>query len=313
MSVNFTRGQFLALSAAGMAATLLPRSTRAGSSPGPRSLGYNLYSMKTVSLPEAFSACARIGYRNIEVCMLPGYPGEPSRLSKSVRAELRRQLEALGVVVSAIMPPLALNGDDAAQARMLETLRKAAELGQDLCPTSPPLVRTGLGDGRPEQWEELKARMVARLGEWADTLKAAGSVGALGGHAGNVVNTFERLLWLHHQVARPEIALYYDHVNYALEGVQFEESLPALIPFCRFVHLQDATGTAAKKNYLLAGDPAGPTDFVRYFRELVRLGYRGPLVAHVSGKFSNAPRYEPFAVAELCFNRLDAALRAAAA
>ena len=310
--MNFARRQFLALSAAGLATAVLPRAAHAASSAGPRSLGFNLYGMKRVPLAEAFSACARIGYRNVEVCMLPGYPAEPSLLGKSVRAGLRRQLEDLGIMVSAIMPPLTLNGDDAAQARAVETLRTAAELGQDLCPSSPPLVRTGLGDGRPDQWEELKARMVARLGEWADTMKAAGALAAIGGHVGNVVNTADRLLWLHRQVARPEIALYYDHVNYALEGVPIEESLPALIRFCRFVHLQDATGTPAKKNYLLLGDPAGPTDFVRYFRQLIQLDYRGQLVAHVSGKFSAAPGYEPFAIAEQCFKCMDAALRAAA-
>ena len=311
--MNPTRRQFLALSAAGLAAAALPRSLRAAASPPRRTLGYSLYGMKMVPLPEAFSACARIGYRNLEVCMFPDYPAEPRVLGKDARAERRRQLDGLGLAVSSIMPRLGLNGDDAAQVRVLETLRKAAELGQDLSPLVPPVVQAQLGGGRPDEWEGQKQRMVARLGEWADTLKAAGAVAVLGTHAGNVVNTPDRLLWLYRQVARPEIALYYNHIHYTLEGVPIEQSLPALIPFSQFLHLQDATGTAENKNYLLPGDPAGPTDFVRYFRELARLGYRGPLVVHVSGKFSTAPGYEPFAVAEQCFKRMDAALRAAAA
>lgn len=307
-----TRRQFIALSAAGLAVVALPRALSAATARVRPTLGYNLYGMKTVPLAEAIAACARIGYGNVEVCMLPGYPAEPARLGKPARAELRRQLKGLGVGVSAIMPPLSLNGDEAAHARSLETLRQAAELGQDLCPGSPPLVRTGLGEGRPADWEAARARMVTRLGEWADALKVAGVTGAIGGHAGNMINTPDRLLWLHRQVARPEIALYYDHVNYTLEGVPIEQSVPALIPHSRFVHMQDATGTGEKKNYLLAGDPAGPTDYGRYLRALHLAGYRGPLVVHVSGKFSTAPNYNPISVAEQCFQRMDAALRAAA-
>jgi sugar phosphate isomerase/epimerase len=306
-----TRRHFITLAAASVAAVTLPRALSAATEPVRRTLGYNLYSMKTVPLAEAVATCAKIGYRNVEVCMLPGYPAEPAVLSKAARAELRRQLDGLGLTVSSIMPYLRLNGDNAVQASNLETLRLAAELGQDLCPGSPPPVRTGIGDGTPAQWDELKARMVARLGEWADTLKSAHAVGAIGGHAGNAVNTPSRLLWLHQQVARPEIALYYDHVNYSLEGVPFEQSIPALIPYCRFVHIQDATGTGGNKTYLLAGDPAGPTNYTRYFRALANADYRGPLVVHVSGKFSAAPRYDPISVAKLCFERMDAALRSA--
>ena len=274
-------------------------------------LGYSLYGMKMVPLAESFDACARIGYSNVEICMFPGYPGEPKALSKDARAERRRQLNGLGLTVSSIMPRVGLGGDDSSQVKVRETLREAAALGQDLSSSAAPVVQAQLGGGKPDQWEGQKQRMVAQLGAWAETLKEAGAVTVLGTHMGATINTPERLLWLHSQVARPEIALYYNHIHYTLEGVPIEQSLPELIPFSRFLHLQDATGTPENKNYLLPGDPAGPTDFVRYFRGLARLGYRGPLVVHVSGKFSTAPGYEPLAVAELCHQRMSAALRAA--
>lgn len=309
--MNTTRRQFLALSAAGLAAAAVPRSLRAAATPAPRTIGYSLYGMKALPLADAFAACARIGYRNVEVCMFPGYPGEPKALDKGARAELRRKLDGLGLTVSSIMPRVGLGGDDASQVKVLETLRQAAALGQDLSSSAAPVVQAQLGGGKPEQWEEQKQRMVAQLGAWADTLKAAGAVTVLGSHIGATVNTPERLLWLHRQVARPEIALYYNHIHYTLEGVPVEQSMPAMIPFSRFLHLQDANGTPATKNYMLPGDPEGPTDWVRYFRELARLGYRGPLVVHISGKFSTAPGYEPLPVAELCYQRMSAAIKAA--
>lgn len=307
--MSSTRRQFLTASAAGLVGAAL--SPRLQAAPARRTLGYSLYGMKMVPLADSFATCARIGYRNVEVCMFPGYPGEPKALSKGARSDLRKQLGDLGLAVSSIMPRVGLNGDDTGQARVLETLRAAAELGQDLNPGAPPVVQAQLGGGRPDEWEAQKQKMVTRLGRWADTLKSSGAVTVLGTHLGATVNTPDRLLWLYHQVARPEIALYYNHIHYAVEGVPIEQSLPALIPFCRFLHLQDATGKPETKNYMLPGDPEGPTDFPRYFRELERHGYRGPLVVHVSGKFSTAPGYEPVPVAKLCFQRMDAALRAA--
>jgi inosose dehydratase len=308
-----SRRQFLALSAAGLAAAALPRSLLAASVPAPtkRTLGYSLYGMKSLPLAESFAACAGIGYRNVEVCMFPGYPGEPKALSKEARAELRRQLDGLGLTVSSIMPRVGLAGDEASQVKVLETLRNAAALGQDLSSSAAPVVQAQLAGGKPEQWDEQKNRMVAHLGAWADTLKAAGAVAVLGTHMGTTVNTPDKLLWLHHQVSRPEIALYYNHIHYTLEGVPVEKSMPALIPFSRFLHLQDATGTPATKNYMLPGDPAGPTDWVRYFRELARLGYQGPMVVHISGKFSGESGYQPIPVAKLCYERMSAALKEA--
>ena len=307
--MSSTRRQFITASAAGLLGAALSPMLHAA--PARRTLGYSLYGMKMVPLAESFAVCARIGYRNVEVCMFPGYPGEPKALSKAARSDLRKQLGDLGLAVSSIMPRVGLNGDDAGQAKVLETLRAAAELGQDISPGAPPVVQAQLGGGRPDEWDAQKQKMVTRLGRWADTLKSAGAVTVLGTHLGATVNTPDRLLWLYHQVARPEIALYYNHIHYTVEGVPIEQSLPALIPFCRVLHLQDATGKPETKNYMLPGDPEGPTDFPRYFRELDRHGYRGPLVVHVSGKFSTVPGYEPVPVAELCFKRMDAALRAA--
>jgi len=308
-ALNTTRRQFLRLTPGAVALAALPSVLRAAAPIKPMSLGYSLYGMKMVPLADAFGACAEIGYRNVEVCMFPGFPGEPQRVSRAARKELRRQLDSLGLTVSSIMAKFRLTGDPAAQTGNLETLKAAAELGQGLSPDHPPLIQAQLGDGRPSQWDEFKHRMVARLGAWADTLAAYGTIAALGTHAGNAVNTPERLLWLYHQVDRPELALYFNHIHYALEGIPLEQSLPALIPYSRFLHLQDATGTADNKNYLLPGDPEGPTDFPRYFRLLAKYGYAAPVVVHISGKFSNAKGYAPIPVAQQCYRRMNQALR----
>jgi hypothetical protein len=82
-----------------------------------------------------------------------------------------------------------------------------------------------IGGGRPDEWEAQKNRMVARLGAWADTLKSAGAVAAVGSHPGATINTPDKLLWLLRQVARPEI---YNHIHYAVEGFPIEQTLPAL-------------------------------------------------------------------------------------
>ena len=62
-----TRRSFLRLASAAVltaGCTPLSRSAR----PGGLSLGFSLYGMKSLSLEDAITTCARIGYRN--VCLL---------------------------------------------------------------------------------------------------------------------------------------------------------------------------------------------------------------------------------------------------
>jgi sugar phosphate isomerase/epimerase len=198
-------------------------------------------------------------------------------------------------------------GNAAAQAQNVATIQAAAAMAHEVQPKRPPPIQVQFGAGKPDQWDALREQTAARLRELVSAAADGGTSIVLGSHAGALVNRPERLLWLYQQAKSPALALYYNHIHSSLEGVPLEESWRMLGAVSKFIHLQDATGDAANKNYLLPGD--GPTDFPKYFRLVRTSGYRGPVVVHISGKFSTAPGYQPIPVAEKCHAAMADALK----
>jgi len=296
---DFLSRSLMAVAAAGFA----PRSWGAE---GELSLGFSLYGMKTLPLDEALRACAEAGYKNVELALNAGWPTEPKALSPEARKELRRNLDALRLDVSALMLNMSLAVDDAAHAKNLEALREAAQLAHDLYPEHPPLVETVLG-GKPAEWEKLKEGMAARLNSWAETASAAKIMVAIKAHVGSAVNSPDRLLWLLEQAKSPAICVAYDYSHFEVQGIPMEESMRALIPHARFVHVKDSAGDTAKFQFLLPGQ--GRTDYGAYFKLLKSLDYHGPVVVEVSAQVFNKPGYDPVAAAQDCYGKLAAAMK----
>lgn len=297
------RRQFLQQTATALAAFALPPFARAAE-PG-IALGFSLYGMKSVPLDEALRTCARIGYRNVELALNAGYPTEPKVFGSEQRAALRQQLQALNLEISALMLNMSLAADNTAHAQHLESLKAGAQLAHDLAPGNPPLIETVLG-GKPAEWEEVKGRMAERLQAWAETATNSKIVLAIKAHIGSAVNSPERLLWLLQQVNSPAIKAAYDYSHFELQGIPLAESLKALLPHTRFIHVKDSSGEPKKFQFLLPGE--GRTDYASYFKLLQELGYRGPVVVEVSAQVFNKPRYDPVAAAEKCYTALSAAL-----
>ncbi len=268
-------------------------------------LGFSLYGMKTLPLDEALKVCSQIGYKHVELALNPGWPTEPKVLSAEARRALRRQLDSLGLGVSALMLNMSLAVDDAAHAKNLAAFQEAAQLAHDLYPERPPLIETVLG-GKPPEWEKLKAGMAGRLKSWAETASAAKVVLAVKAHVGSAVNSPERLLWLLSQAPSPAICAAYDYSHFEVQGLPLEESLRALLPQTRFIHVKDSAGDTAKFQFLLPGQ--GRTDYARYFKLLRELRYQGPIVVEVSAQVFNKPGYDPVAAARECYAKLNAAL-----
>lgn len=274
--------------------------------PQKMSLGYSLYGMKTMAVPDALRECARIGYKNLEVTVDPGFPAEPKALSTDARKAIREQAKSLGIRFSAMMLNIQLGAPEAKHQQNLDAIRATAELARDLQPDAPPPVEVILAGGKPALWAEQKEMLAARLREWVAAAVEKGGTMVIGAHAAMTVNTADKLLWLYRQAERPELGLYYNHIHFELEGMPLAESLRLLGPYVRFVHLQDATGTPEKRNYMLPGE--GKTDFPAYFRMLDKLGYHGPLVVEVSGAIWRKPDYDPVKTAETCYTMMASAL-----
>jgi inosose dehydratase len=161
--------------------------------------------------------------------------------------------------------------------------------------------------GSPSKWDEQKAGMAARLRDWADAAKAAGTVIAIKAHVNNAVNSPERLLWLLDQVQSPAVQAAYDYSHFEVQGIDMEESMKLLLPRTKFIHVKDTRGDAKKFQFLLPGE--GRTDYVKYFRLLKQYGYTGPVCVEVSSQVSNRPGYDPIDAARKSYAALSSALQ----
>lgn len=304
--MSTTRRQFIKLASSAAGLVTLPAIARATDREG-LSLGFSLYGMKTLPLERALSECARIGYRNVELSLISGFPTEPAKLTPPARTVIRQQIKASGLPVSSLLVNLSLLADEKAHAGHLEVLQLAARFAAEIDAAHPPIVQTVMG-GKPADWEAKKATMAARLREWDSIARQHAVTVAIKAHVSNAVNNPEKLLWLFREAGGTNLALAYDHSHFALAGLSVEDSLRPLAPHTKFVHVKDARWEANEVRFLLPGE--GQTDYPAYFRLLRKMGYRGPLVVEVSSQIFSRPGYDPIAAAEKSHAALAPALEA---
>lgn len=271
--------------------------------PPPIPLGFSLYGMKGLKLPDALKACRDVGYDGVEFALMPGYAAEPKALSADARKELRTRLADLTLAVHGLMENLPEPAADAAHRTNIERLKAAAELGHALAPDSPPPIETVLG-GKPADWDKVKDQLAERLGRWAEVGKDAKTVIAVKPHVANALHTPDGATWLLKQVNSPWLRLAFDYSHFELREVGLTDAA-ALLPLTAFVHVKDAKGTAAKFEFLLPGE--GRTDYARYAKLVAASKYRGPVVVEVSAQVSNKPSYDAVAAAKSSYAALAAA------
>jgi sugar phosphate isomerase/epimerase len=276
----------------------------------PAAVGFatGTYGMKSVPTREALSTLAGIGYDGVELCLIPGWPTDPSKLSGGDRADLRRMLAGNGLALPAFLESLPMIGTPEKRAYNLERLKLAAGLAQELSASTPPCIDTVLGL-KTADWDGAKERMAGELNDWAKVAESSGVTVAIKPHAGQALNTPAKALWLLKQTGGSRIRLVYDYSHMSLEGFPLEKSLRELLPETALVSVKDAKGTAAHPDFLLPGD--GSTDYVAYFQLLNKLRYRGFVAVEVSSMIFNKPGYDPIAAARLCYQRLAPAYETA--
>lgn len=265
-------------------------------------LGYGLYGMKSVPVDAAFGHCAEIGYRNVELALYPGYGVSPAELSAGQRAGIRRRAETLGLWISGMKLRLAPSGDAGAEQANVAALTAAAELARDLAPQRPPVLIV-MPDGKPADWERRKGALAEQLRRWSGAVGALGATLTIKAHVGSIVDTPNRLLWLLREVNHPALKAVYDYSHFQLAGLPLDESLRAIAPHTRIIHVKDTRRTATGHEFVLPGE-AGDIDYRRYFSLLRELDYSGPVVVEVSTHVFSKPGYDPVAAAKQAYAAL---------
>jgi sugar phosphate isomerase/epimerase len=284
--MNITRRSFTAIATGAVLAQAQPRRL---------TFGFSLYGMKTLPWREGIGHVARIGYQTTELCLRPGWNTEAKLLTKADRAEIRKCIADHGLGLPSVMENLALARPDGSREANLERLRTAAEVCYECSPGAPALIETTVG-GQPDAWDDLKTAMADELAGWAKKLEELKVTLALKAHSKTAMSRPERLLWLADQVKSPRVKLVYDYSHFAAFGLDMRKTMEQVVPQAVFCHIKDTIGTAPNHHFVLPGD--GPVDFRTYIRNLIELGYRGPVVVEVSVDVFGQPDYDPVKAAE---------------
>ncbi|MBZ5621952.1 MAG: sugar phosphate isomerase/epimerase [Acidobacteriia bacterium] len=270
----------------------------------PLIFGFSLYGMKTLSWREGLGHVARIGYKATELSLRSGWDTEPKLLTPADRAEIRKRIGDLGLALPSVMENLGLARPGGSREANLERLRAAAEICHECSPGPPALIETTVG-GRPDSWDELKNAMADELGAWAKKVEELKITLAIKAHSKTAMSRPERGLWLADQVKSPRVKLVYDYSHYAAFGLDLRKTMEQVVPRSVFVHIKDTIGTAPNHRFVLPGD--GPVDLKAYAKNLIELGYKGPVVVEVSVDVFGQPGYDPVKAAEHVWEKVSPA------
>jgi len=303
-----TRRQFLYSSTA--AATCLAGINwlPAGKSPKPElTLGFSLYGMPHMKTEQALQVVADIGYDSVELCLNDDWDATPLKLNAQRRTEIAKKLNTTGLKLTSLMEHCDLTGSNASQQKVLERLKRAAELGHALKPERPPLIETTAGSGK---WDDRKNEMRDNLQEWAKVAESTKTVITVKPHRGGVVDRPEQGVWLVQQINSPWIRLNYDYSHFTHRDISLEDSMRIMLPFTGFIQIKDTVQQDNKVSFILPGE-SGDIDYVQLLKLAVKGGYRGDICCEVSGMVFKQKGYDPVAAAKTCYQNIAPAFQQA--
>jgi inosose dehydratase len=268
------------------------------------------YGMPNLSIDAALAAHAEIGYRAIEITVLPTYATALATFDAAERRRVRGLLRDHGLALSGIANFQDLTAPDAATTEpVLAAHRGAIDLAADLTDEAP-LVAFYSG-GQVEDWPAAKALLVDRIGALAEYAQQRGVVLAMKAHALGCAHRPHHLVALKEEIASPAFRVCFDMSHYEVQGLTIEQALLPLIPLAAHTEVKASIGRAPNQEYMIPGEPETQSDFVGQFRAMAALGYRGYLVPEMSVHVMRRPNYEPLAALRLAYTALTAALRTA--
>ena len=263
--------------------------------------------MPAAPFEESIPRLAAMGYRGIEIAVLPRFRTSLASLDAGERTRMRDLAGTNGLTITALSAHTPLLDPEQHDAS-IELLRGAIDLSADLAPDDPPVVTTTPG-GTPEQWDEVKHRLAdeyGRVGAWAAD---RGVTLGIEPHVGGAVDEPHEIRWLMEQIDAASVRINLDYSHFLAHDLSMEDSVIPLLPWVAHSHVKGNRGRWPDNEFLVPGED--DFDYAAYLRTLHEAGYHGWHSLEVSVMVQTRPGYEPYAAARLAYDTLAAAFERA--
>ena len=284
-------------------------------------LGYNTWSMPTLSFRDAVTHCGSLGFDSVEVTVSEGWRTDVVTLAPGAAAEWRQIALDAGVAITSLTAnaPVLVEGDAWSEARdrLRKSLALAAELQQpgqrmpiSVTASRPEDVNAGLPlVSSEERWESERGLIVDRFGELAAIARSLDARVALEPHVMTVVCTSGRAVQVLDEVDDHALGLNLDISHFAVQGFSVPEVVRALAPRAIACEVKDQRGVVPKFDFLIPGE--GDFDYVGFLREMDAAGYSGSISVEISVFRQRVGQYDPYHAAQRSYEVLSKAFEAA--
>lgn len=271
-------------------------------------MAYGTYAMPMLSLEEALTAVAEIGYDGIEIAIGPKHNSMPGQLNWEKRQQLKTILSELNLgVPSLFILKSVLAEPDAHKANIRLTLQ-VAELANDLALGQKPVISMGIG-GRTALWETQRDQIVRLLDDYAKAASDEGFIMAVEPHVNAAVDRIDRAVWLMDTLDNPSIRLHFDIVHFYLAGETIEESVAKLVPYTAHTHVTDARIYEKGFELVLLGQ--GELDCTAYIKAMHKASWTDFITVEVSTMVWSKEDYDPIEAACFSYDTLNKAFKEA--
>lgn len=267
------------------------------------------YGLPALPLAAAAAITAEIGYRALELTVLPGYATAISGFDAAARRDARGTLRRHGLALSGVALFQTLTDPDASATEPVLTNHRAAiDLAVDLTEGDAPPPLACYSGGTVSDWPAARGRLIDRLGDLAAYAQGRGVTLALKAHALGCVSRPYQLIDLIEQVGSPAFRLCFDMSHFEVQGLSLAQALLPLVPLAAHAEVKASIGRAPDQEYLIPGEVGAQSDFVGQFRAMRVLGYAGWLVPEMSVHVQRRPDYDSVAALRLAHAALTRAL-----
>lgn len=283
-------------------------------------LGYNTWSMPGLSLEDAATLCASLGFDSLEITVAEGWPTDVLLQPPGSARTWRDLTDGLGLSISSLTAnsPIIVEGAKWATSRdrLVRSMDLAAQL-QDSGQGMP--ISLGASFPRPYRgprpsfdsstWEIQKNLITDRLGELAALAGDRKVRVALEPHVFAVVSRPDQALFHVEAVGSDAFGLNLDISHFAVQGDETAEVVRLLGPHAIVAEVKDKRGVQPDFDFLTPGE--GDFDFAAFVREMGSIGYEHSIAVEISLHRQDLPEFDPAKAAAASYAVMDDAFERA--